>query len=154
MNTATSSNAHTGTFIATDAVVGSIYGINDDGTGFSDQSSLILPFRTYMKKTASAANQQTPYVSVIYIDQANGIEHIYPDGSEREGEEGVDGDYLIVSPAGKNCIRIESTYSTTVSVYTVSGQLYRILDVRPGNATYSGFQSGLYVVGTTKIRVM
>ena len=154
MNTATSSHAHTGTFIATDAVVGSIYGINDDGTGFSDQSSLILPFRTYMKKTASAAKQQTPYVSVIYIDQANGIEHISPDGSEREGEEGVDGDYLIVSPAGKNCIRIESTYSTTVSVYTVSGQLYRILDVRPGNATYSGFQSGLYVVGTTKIRVM
>ena len=154
MNTATSSHAHTGTFIATDAVVGSIYGINDDGTGFFDQSSLILPFRTYMKKTASAAKQQTPYVSVIYIDQANGIEHISPDGSEREGEEGVDGDYLIVSPAGKNCIRIESTYSTTVSVYTVSGQLYRILDVRPGTATYSGFQSGLYVVGTTKIRVM
>lgn len=154
MNTATSSHAHTGTFIATDAVVGSIYGINDDGTGFSDQSSLILPFRTYMKKTASAAKHQTPYVSVIYIDQANGIEHISPDGSEREGEEGVDGDYLIVSPAGKNCIRIESTYSTTVSVYTVSGQLYRILDVRPGTATYSGFQSGLYVVGTTKIRVM
>ena len=65
-----------------------------------------------------------------------------------------DGNYILVAPAGRGRISVESTFATTLKVFTPSGQLYRILDVRPGTATYSGFQPGLYIVGKVKVRVM
>ena len=40
-----------------------------------------------------------------------------------------------------------------MNVTTAVGQLYRILDIQPGIATYSGFQPGLYIFGKTKVMV-
>ena len=54
---------------------------------------------------------------------------------------------------GKGRIAVESTYALTRSVHTLSGQLYRILDVRPGTTVYSGFPAGIYVVCNKKVRV-
>ena len=65
-----------------------------------------------------------------------------------------DGNYILIAPAGRGRISVESTFDTTIKVFTPSGQLYRILDVRQGSATYSGFQSGRYIVGKVKVRVM
>ncbi|MGN1375079.1 MAG: hypothetical protein ACI4V5_00845, partial [Prevotella sp.] len=158
METAVSSHSHVGTFIATETVTGSIYGMNDTGEGFDDSSSDVLPFRTYIRKNVSPVPapgfKQRNDVSVIYIAQSAGIENINPEFGEQEEESGVDGNSLIVTPVGKNCIRVESTYATTLKVYTTAGQIYRVLDVRPGTATYSGIQSGFYIVGKTKLRVM
>ena len=58
-----------------------------------------------------------------------------------------------VWPAGGRRIRVESTIATTLKVFTATGKLYRLLDVRPGTATYSGFQPGLSIAGKAKIRV-
>ena len=156
MKTNQSSHAHVGTFVATETETGSIYGMNDTGVGFDDQASSILPFRTYIRKNASPApgtKQRSSNVSVIYIAQTAGIENINPEIGIHEEEPGVEENSLIVTPVGKNCIRIESTYATTVNVYNMAGQIYRVLDVRPGTATYSGIQSGFYIVGKTKIKV-
>jgi hypothetical protein len=48
---------------------------------------------------------------------------------------------------------VVSDYATTLPVYTATGALVRILDVRPGTATYSGFKQGVYIVDRKKIRL-
>ena len=50
-------------------------------------------------------------------------------------------------------VEIESTYSIQLKVFASTGQLYRILDVQPGTATYSGFHPGLYIFGKAKVLV-
>lgn len=141
--------AHEGTFaaIADDAT---IHGMNAEGTGFSVVENSVMPFRTYMKATSQNAKSAP---AIIRIAETRGIDVIEPEGSQQQIDQQPNGDYLIVSPAGKQRIRIESTFTTTLKVITPSGQLYRLLDVRPGNATYSGFQPGIYLVGKTKVRV-
>lgn len=156
MKTSLVGYAHTGTFIAKETAQGSIYGINATGTAFEDAAATILPFRTYIEKTATpspGAKPYSPYVSVINIAETRGMDVITPEGGGQADVQ-PDGNYILIAPAGRGRISVESTFDTTIKVFTPSGQLYRILDVRQGSATYSGFQSGLYIVGKVKVRVM
>ena len=147
--------SHCGTFSATDIKKDAIYGMNDKGNAFiSDATTAtsVMPFRTYMtaKTTKAKAMSYAPYM--IKIAESTGIDKITPEIGVADKDEAT-GSYLIVRPLTNNKVRIESNISTTIYVYTITGQLYRILDVIPGNSVYSGFQQGAYVFGKTKIMV-
>ena len=160
MSTAANGYAHQGTFAAKLVASGELYGMNAEGTAFNDASTLqtVMPFRTYISKATQAASSAratsesrtatTP--SVIYISEGRSIENINP---EVKGDENETGDYLTVRPLGQRRVRIESTYATQLNVYTLSGQLFRVLDVQPGTATYSGFYPAVYIFGRTKVIV-
>lgn len=146
--------SHRGTFAAKQVANGT-YGMNADGTAFEDDSQLetIMPFRTYM--TSASTNAQTRSAdtpSVIHIAETTGIDKIQPEVNGNE-EDAPDGDYLIVRPISERRVRVESTYATQLKVFSTTGQLYRILDVQPGTATYSGFHPGFYIFGRTKVMV-
>ena len=146
--------SHRGTFAAKKVANGT-YGMNADGTAFDDASTLetIMPFRTYM--TSASTNAQTRSAdtpSVIHIAETTGIDKIQPEVNGNE-EDAPDGDYLIVRPISERRVRVESTYATQLKVFSTTGQLYRILDVQPGTATYSGFHPGFYIFGRTKVMV-
>ena len=146
---------HRGTFAAKQVANGTVYGMNAEGTAFEDDSKLatIMPFRTYMTSASTSARMRsadTP--SVIHIAETTGIDKIQPEVNGN-GEDTPDGDYLIVRPISERRIRVESTYATQLKVFSTTGQLYRILDVQPGTATYSGFHPGFYIFGRTKVMV-
>lgn len=155
--------AHEGTFAATEVAQGNIYGMNDKGTAFDDASTFatVMPFRTYIIKggtsakaaKSKSASQTASYSSEIRIAETTGIDNIESEVDRGNGEETENGEYLIVRPIGGNRVRIESTYATNLNVYSTTGQLYRVLDVRPGTATYSGFYPGIYIFGKTKVLV-
>ena len=155
--------AHEGTFAATEVAQGNIYGMNDKGTAFDDASTFatVMPFRTYIIKggtnakaaKSKSASQTASYSSEIRIAETTGIDNIESEVGRGNGEETENGEYLIVRPIGGNRVRIESTYATNLNVYSTTGQLYRVLDVRPGTATYSGFYPGIYIFGKTKVLV-
>ena len=88
---------------------------------------------------------------MINIAEQN-ADNIMPDTKE-EGDDVTPDDHITVRAIGNQRVRIESTMATRLNVVTVAGQLYRILDVQPGIATYSDFQPGLYIFGTTKVIV-
>lgn len=145
--------SHLGTFSAINVSNGNVYGMNDSGTAFDDASSLstVTPFRTYMSPTATRSNARYDYTSVINIAEQN-ADNIMPDMEENEDDTQKE-DHITVRAIGNQRVRIESTMATRLNVVTVAGQLYRILDVQPGIATYSDFQPGLYIFGTTKVIV-
>lgn len=145
---------HVGSFAATKVANGTIYGMNAVGTAFDDASTLqtVMPFRTYM--TTLMTNDRTrsgDAPSVIRISEATGIEKIESDVNGNDDTPA--GESLFIRPIGAHRVRIESTYSTQLQVFSTTGQLYRILDVRPGTATYSGFPDGIYIFGNRKIMV-
>ena len=147
--------SHCGTFAAKDIKKDAIYGMNDKGNAFiSDASTAtsVMPFRTYMtaKTTKAKALSYAPYM--IKIAESTDIDKITPEIGVADKDDAT-GSYLIVRPLTNNKVRIESNISTTIYVYTITGQLYRILDVIPGNSVYSGFQQGAYIFGKTKIMV-
>ena len=146
--------SHRGTFAAKKVANGT-YGMNANGTAFDEASTLetIMPFRTYMTSASTSARMRsadTP--SVIHIAETTGIDKIQPEVNGNE-EDAPDGDYLIVRPISERRVRVESTYATQLKVFSTTGQLYRILDVQPGTATYSGFHPGFYIFGRTKVMV-
>lgn len=146
---------HCGTFAAKDIKKDAIYSMNDKGNAFISEASTatsVMPFRTYMtaKTTKAKALSYAPYM--IKIAESTGIDKITPEIGVADKDEAT-GSYLIVRPLTNNKVRIESNISTTIYVYTITGQLYRILDVIPGNSVYSGFQQGAYIFGKTKIMV-
>ena len=146
--------SHRGTFAAKQVANGT-YGMNANGTAFDEASTLetIMPFRTYMTSASTSARMRsadTP--SVIHIAETTGIDKIQPEVNGNE-EDVPDGDYLIVHPISERRVRVESTYATQLKVFSTTGQLYRILDVQPGTATYSGFHPGFYIFGRTKVMV-
>ena len=146
---------HCGTFAAKDIKKDAIYGMNDKGNAFISESSTatsVMPFRTYItaKTTKAKALSYAPYM--IKIAESTGIDKITPEIGVADKDDAT-GSYLIVRPINNNKVRIESNISTTIYVYTITGQLYRILDVIPGNSVYSGFQQGAYIFGKTKIMV-
>lgn len=145
---------HVGSFAATKVANGTIYGMNAVGTAFDDASTLqtVMPFRTYM--TTLMTNDRTrsgDAPSVIRIAETTGIEKIESDVNGNDDTPA--GESLFIRPIGAHRVRIESTYSTQLQVFSTTGQLYRILDVRPGTATYSGFPDGIYIFGNRKIMV-
>lgn len=154
MKTAASGYAHMGTFAARKVEEGAVYGMNAQGTAFEDASTLttVMPFRTYMAKTQTAAQTRSANPSVIHIAETTGIDRIEPEVNGNE-EDSESGDHLIIRSIGSRRVRVESSYSIQLKVFASTGQLYRILDVQPGTATYSGFHPGLYIFGDRKIMV-
>lgn len=145
---------HVGSFAATKVANGTIYGMNAVGTAFDDASTLqtVMPFRTYMTTLmTNARTRSTDAPSVIRIAETTGIEKIESDVNGNDDTPA--GESLFIRPIGAHRVRIESTYSTQLQVFSTTGQLYRILDVRPGTATYSGFPDGIYIFGNRKIMV-
>ena len=152
MQTVKDGYAHSGTFAAVEVSKGKVYGINKGGTAFDDASALstVMPFRTYMSVTTAGTMASPAYSSLINISELKGGT-ISPDAMDDEDNAQNDG--IIVRPIGGQRVRVESTVRTRMNVVTAVGQLYRILDVQPGTATYSGFQPGLYIFGKTKVIV-
>lgn len=151
--------SHMGTFKAQKVANGTIYGMNDKGTAFSDgfaetsPFATVMPFRTYLTPAATASQARSSAApSVIRIADTTGIEKIEPDVKITDDDD-PSGNYLIVQPIGGRRIRIESTYATQLQVFSTTGQLYRILDVQPGTATYSGFYPSIYIFGNKKVIV-
>ena len=151
--------SHMGTFKAQKVANGTIYGMNDEGTAFSDKFAetspfaTVMPFRTYLTPAATTSQARSSAApSVIRIADTTGIEKIEPDVKITDDDD-PSGNYLIVQPIGGRRIRIESTYATQLKVFSTTGQLHRILDVQPGTATYSGFPDGIYIFGKSKIMV-
>lgn len=145
---------HVGSFAATRVANGTIYGMNAVGTAFDDASTLqtVMPFRTYMTTLmTNARTRSTDAPSVIRIAETTGIDRIEPEINGNDDTPA--GESLFIRPIGAHRVRIESTYSTQLQVFSTTGQLYRILDVRPGTATYSGFPDGIYIFGNRKIMV-
>ena len=151
--------SHMGTFKAQKVAKGTIYGMNDTGTAFSDTFAetspfaTVMPFRTYLTPAATTSQARSSAApSVIRIADTTGIEKIEPDVKITDDDDPSD-NYLIVQPIGGRRIRIESTYATQLQVFSTTGQLYRILDVQPGAATYSGFYPSIYIFGNKKVIV-
>lgn len=145
---------HVGSFAATKVANGTIYGMNAVGTAFDNASTLqtVMPFRTYMTTLMTNARTRSGDApSVIRIAEATGIEKIESDVNGNDDTPA--GESLFIRPIGAHRVRIESTYSTQLQVFSTTGQLYRILDVRPGTAIYSGFPDGIYIFGNRKIMV-
>ena len=153
-STAVGSYSHRGCYAATQVATGSVYGMNADGTAFEDASTLstVMPFRTYMTVAASGAKTRSAIPSVINIAEPTGIDKISPD-MDNNGEDADEENSLIVRPIGNHRVCIESTQAMLLDVYTAAGQLFRKLDIQPGTATYSGFPSGMYLFGKTKVAV-
>lgn len=147
--------SHCGTFTATAIKKDAIYGMNDKGNAFISEASTatsVMPFRTYMTANTTKAKAMSYAPYMIKIAESTGIDKITPEIGVADKDEAT-GSYLIVRPINNNKVRIESNISTTIYVYTITGQLYRILDVIPGNSVYSGFLQGAYIFGKTKIMV-
>lgn len=154
MKTVSNGYAHRGTFAAKEVANGGIYALNTEGTAFSNTatSQTIMPFRTYLtKESANAGARSSAVPSVIRISETTGIDRIEPEINGNDDTPA--GESLFIRPIGAHRVRIESTYATQLQVFSTTGQLYRILDVRPGTATYSGFPDGIYIFGKAKVLV-
>lgn len=154
MKTESNGYAHRGTFAAKEVANGGIYALNTEGTAFSNTatSQTVMPFRTYLTtESTNAGARSTDAPSVIRIAETTGIDRIEPEINGNDDTPA--GESLFIRPIGAHRVRIESTYSTQLQVFSTTGQLYRILDVRPGTATYSGFPDGIYIFGNRKIMV-
>ena len=154
MKTISNDYAHRGTFAAKKVANGDIYALNTEGTAFSNTatSQTVMPFRTYLTKESTNAGARSSAVpSVIRISETTGIDRIEPEINGNDDTPA--GESLFIRPIGAHRVRIESTYSTQLQVFSTTGQLYRILDVRPGTATYSGFPDGIYIFGKAKVLV-
>lgn len=154
MQTVSNGYAHRGTFAAREVANGGIYALNTEGTAFSNTatSQTVIPFRTYLTKESTNAGARSSAVpSVIRISETTGIDRIEPEINVNDDTPA--GESLFIRPIGAHRVRIESTYATQLKVFSTTGQLYRILDVRPGTATYSGFPDGIYIFGKAKVLV-
>ena len=154
MKTVSNGYAHRGTFAAKEVANGGIYALNTEGTAFSNTatSQTVMPFRTYLtKESANAGARSSAVPSVIRISETTGIDRIEPEINGNDDTPA--GESLFIRPIGAHRVRIESTYATQLQVFSTTGQLYRILDVRPGTATYSGFPDGIYIFGKAKVLV-
>lgn len=154
MQTVSDGYAHRGTFAAREVANGGIYALNTEGTAFSNTatSQTVMPFRTYLTtESTNAGTRSSAVPSVIRISETTGIDRIEPEINGNEDTPA--GESLFIRPIGAHRVRIESTYATQLQVFSTTGQLYRILDVRPGTATYSGFPDGIYIFGNRKIMV-
>lgn len=154
MKTVSNGYSHRGTFAAKEVANGGIYALNTEGTAFSNTatSQTVMPFRTYLtKESTNAGTRSSAVPSVIRISETTGIDRIEPEINGNDDTPA--GESLFIRPIGAHRVRIESTYSTQLQVFSTTGQLYRILDVRPGTATYSGFPDGIFIFGKAKVLV-
>ena len=127
---------------------------DDKGMKF-ERYQPIYAFRGYIAKDAVVVGAKANSISlddddVIYIStDIRTIENLNEDENSSE----IAGEYLRVYDAGNHNIGVESSYDTKLTIYTSSGQIARILDVRAGTSKYSGFASGIYIIGQKKLSV-
>jgi len=143
MTTTVSSAVHKATFAA--IVNETAYGMNSEGTAFDDGIHNVLPFRTYMTTSSSAKPRY------ILIAQDGKAEEIDVE-EDKDISESLNTPHLIIYPQGSSII-VESTYATTLKVYTTGGQLVRGLNITEGVNKFDDFQTGIYIVGKTKLRI-
>ncbi|MBO6099260.1 MAG: hypothetical protein J6P01_03885, partial [Prevotella sp.] len=136
-----------------------VYAIDVDGAGDRfEAGKAVYPFRSYLTKGSALAPN-----SMNMDFSAEGYILIGDDLVSREavldGDIDRDPDGGVTTPSGLHVygvgrrIVVVSDYATTLPVYTATGAIVRVLDVRPGTATYSGFKQGVYVVDRKKIRL-
>lgn len=148
MQTAVGGYYHTGTFMAKETT-GTI---NAAGTEFVAETGEALPFRTYITSMALAhRNSMEPQLAKPFSIGVMGAPEVIGD-SEEDGDDGISGPALRIYPQGRKVV-VQSTYATTLTMYNANGVLYRVLDVRPGTNTFSGFPEGIFVVGTQKLHL-
>jgi hypothetical protein len=126
---------------------------DDKGMKF-ERYQPIYAFRGYIAKDAVVVGAKANSISldddVIYIStDIRTIENLNEDENSSE----IAGEYLRVYDAGNHTIGVESSYDTKLTIYTSSGQIARILDVRAGTSKYSGFASGIYIISQKKLSV-
>jgi len=138
------------------------YAIDVNGTGDRfDNGQHIYPFRGYLTTGAEikgnsmnlAFTGDTSNRYILIGDDLGKLEEVLDGDIDRDPDGGVSTDSgLRVYGVGQRIV-VVSDYATTLPVYTATGALVRVLDVRPGTATYSGFKQGIYVVDQKKIRL-
>lgn len=138
------------------------YAIDVNGTGDRfDNGQHIYPFRGYLTTGAEikgnsmnlAFTGDTSNRYILIGDDLGKLEEVLDGDIDRDPDGGVSTDSgLRVYGVGQRIV-VVSDYATTLPVYTATGALVRVLDVRPGTATYSGFKQGIYIVDQKKIRL-
>ncbi len=164
--TTVSSYKHFGAYLNNSGTAGA-YAINVSGEGDKfENSAAVYPFRSYITTSATPLagnsmdidfNVQSSMVNADYIligdDSSQKLEDVLDGDIERDPDGGITTEQgLRVYGVGQRIVVI-SDFATTLPVYTATGALVRILDVRPGTATYSGFKQGVYIVDRKKIRL-
>lgn len=131
--------------------------INGEGDKF-EAGKTVYPFRTYLT-TGSALTPNSMNADfnadgfILISDDLSKLEEVMDGDIDRDPDGGVSTPSgLHVYGVGQRIV-VVSDFATTLPVYTVTGALVRVLDVRPGTATYSGFKQGVYVVDRKKIRL-
>lgn len=162
-NRAASNNSYYyyGAYLNNDGKDGA-YAIDVNGTGDRfDNGQHIYPFRGYLTTGAEikgnsmnlAFTGDTSNRYILIGDDLGKLEEVLDGDIDRDPDGGVSTDSgLRVYGVGQRIV-VVSDYATTLPVYTATGALVRVLDVRPGTATYSGFKQGIYVVDQKKIRL-
>lgn len=164
--TTVSSYKHFGAYLNNSGKTGAYaIKVGDDGDKFVNGEA-IYPFRSYIttSDTPLAGNSmdidfnvQSSMFNADYIligdDSSQKLEDVLDGDIERDPDGGITTEQgLRVYGVGQRIVVI-SDFATTLPVYTATGALVRVLDVRPGTATYSGFKQGIYVVDRKKIRL-
>ena len=130
--------------------------VNGEGSKF-EAGKTVYPFRSYLTTgSALAPNSMDVDFADGYIlisDDLGKLEKVLDGDMQRDPDGGVSTPSgLHVYGVGQRLV-VVSDFATTLPVYTATGALVRVLDVRPGTATYSGFKQGIYVVDHKKIRL-
>lgn len=136
-----------------------VYAIDINGVGDKfEAGKAVYPFRAYLTNgSALTPNSMdagfTADGFILIGDDLSKLEDVMDGDIERDPDGGVSTPSgLHVYGVGQRLV-VVSDFATTLPVYTVTGALVRVLDVRPGTATYSGFKQGVYVVDRKKIRL-
>ena len=131
--------------------------VNGEGSKF-EAGKTVYPFRSYLTTgSALAPNSVNADLAadgyILISDDLGKLEKVLDGDMQRDPDGGVSTPSgLHVYGVGQRLV-VVSDFATTLPVYTATGALVRVLDVRPGTATYSGFKQGIYVVDHKKIRL-
>lgn len=136
---------HTATY---SAITDAEYGISEDGDKFDKSVNTVLPFRTYMTAPAVGSAKSVVFIGSMNAKEVPADEYMEPG----RPEQGITEDGMTIFARG-NRIVVESTYPATLMVHTYGGQLIRVLDVREGTNTYSGFAAGVYLINGKKLAI-
>ena len=157
---------HYGAYLNNSGETGA-YAIKVGGGGDKfENSAAVYPFRSYITTSVTPLagnsmdidfNVQSSISNGDYIligdDSSQKLEDVLDGDIERDPDGGITTEQgLRVYGVGQRIVVI-SDFATTLPVYTATGALVRVLDVRPGTATYSGFKQGVYIVDHKKIRL-
>jgi hypothetical protein len=136
-----------------------VYAIDVNGEGSKFEAGKpVYPFRSYLTTgSALAPNSVNADLAadgyILISDDLGKLENVLDGDMQRDPDGGVSTPSgLHVYGVGQRIV-VVSDFATTLPVYTVTGALVRVLDVRPGTATYSGFKQGVYIVDHKKIRL-